>query len=255
MDTLWRDLKFALRGLVRTPAFTAAAVLALALGIGATTAIFSVVHAVLLRSLGWGDEGGLIAIHSDFPGHHLYGVGLSPPEYADITASGVLPAFAVEDSGSVAVRGKQAERVRAGVVTSRFFSVLGVTPVYGRSFTADEDAPGRDDVAILSAAYFHSRFGGDPAVVGRTITVDGKPRTVVGVLPESFRFGEERAFYIPLGGPPAALTEQRSAHFVRGVGRLRPGQTLEQARAELAALSQRIFDAHRDVYSRSEEHT
>src|SRR5436305_8803142 len=114
MDTLWKDLRYAIRSLSRTPGFAIAAVLALALGIGATTAIFSVVHAVLLRSLGWGEEGGLIAIHSDFPGHKLFNYGLSPPEYADLVASGALQATGAFDTGSVVVQGGQAERAKAG---------------------------------------------------------------------------------------------------------------------------------------------
>jgi len=250
MDSFLRDLRFAARGLARTPGFTAAAVIALALGIGATTAIFSVVHAVLLRSLGWGDESGLIAIHSDFPGHHLVNVGISPPEYSDLVASGVLAAVAAETTGTVVVQGTLAERARAGIVTSSFFGALGVTPAYGRDFTAREDVEGRDKVVMLAAHYFRRRFGGDASVVGRTLTIDGTPRTVVGILPDSFRFGPQQDLYLPFGWPPSVLREARAQHGLLGIGRLKPGMTLESARAAMAALTQQIREAHQNLYSK-----
>jgi putative ABC transport system permease protein len=249
MDTLLRDLRFAVRGLLRTPGFTAAAVLALALGIGATTAIFSVVHAVLLQSLGWGDEGGLIAIHSDFPGHHLMGAGISPPELRDLTSAGVLAAVGAYDTGTATVQGTPVERVPEAAVSSTFFDVLRVTPIYGRNFTAQEDVDGKDKVAILGAAYFRRRFSANPAIVGQTVTLDGTPRVVVGVLPDSFRFGPAADVYIPFGYRPQVMAQARSQHGLLGVGRLKPGMTLESARAALSALTQRIRQDNPQFYS------
>ncbi|HUJ28185.1 MAG TPA: ABC transporter permease [Myxococcales bacterium] len=250
MDGLWRDLRFAFRGLLRTPGFTLAAALALALGIGATTAIFSVVHAVLLRSMGWGDESGLLAVHSDFPGHRLFNVGISPPEYADLVASGIFAEVGAEDTGTSTVQGTPVERVRAGLVTSGFFRALRVQAQYGRTFVAQEDVEGSDRVAILSAPYFRRRFGGDASIVGRTVTMDGVPRTVVGVLPEAFRFGPQQEVYLPFGWSPATFIEARTLHSYLGVVRLKPGMTVDGARAALAALTQRVRSQHPDLYSK-----
>src|SRR5436305_7588654 len=145
MDALLRDLRFAVRGLLRTPGFTAAAVLALALGIGATTAIFSVVHAVLLRSLGWGEESRLVAVRGNFETQNLIGIWVSVPEYRDLQQAPFLQPVGVYAGYTASLQGgDRAERVSVGYATGSFFTALGVHPVYGRNFTADEDAKGRD---------------------------------------------------------------------------------------------------------------
>src|SRR3954454_17446808 len=128
MGDLIRDLRFALRGLLRTPGFTAAAVLALALGIGATTAIFSVVHAVLLHSLGWGEESRLISIRGNFPGQGLLDIPLSAAEYYDLRRAPFLSGVGIYENQTAALQGDRAERVKAGYATGSFFSVLGVQP-------------------------------------------------------------------------------------------------------------------------------
>src|SRR5437764_3447815 len=176
METFLRDLRFAVRGLLRTPGFTAAAVLALALGIGATTAIFSVVHAVLLRSLGWGEETRLVSVTTDFSGLGLVHSTLSVPELYDLREAPFLEAFGAYDHGTAALQsGDRAERVRIAQVTSGFFAVLDVHPRFGRAFEPAEDLKGREPVAMLSAATFRSRFASDPSVVGRSITLAGQP--------------------------------------------------------------------------------
>src|SRR5215468_6921891 len=139
MDTLLRDLRFAVRGLFRTPGFTAAAVLALALGIGATTAIFSVVHAVLMRSLGWGEESRLISITGNFEAQNLLGIVLSAGEYRDLGRAKVLQPAGVWSDRNAALQGDTAERIPVGYATGTFFSALGVQPIYGRNFVAEED--------------------------------------------------------------------------------------------------------------------
>ena len=249
MDSLLRDLRFAVRGLLRTPGFTCAAVLALALGIGATTAIFSVVHAVLLRSLGWGEEERLVAIHSDFPGHKLTDAGISPPEYLDLLQSSVLESVGVYDTGTATLQGTPVERVRASSASASFFRTLGVAAAFGRIFADAEDTKGNDGVVLIGDAFFHKRFGGDPAVVGRTVVLDGAPHTVVGVLPESFRFGPPQDVYVPFGFNPAEMPKARTRHGLLGVGRIRRGSSLEQARADLAALTRKVRAEHPDLYS------
>src|SRR3954451_11035873 len=132
MESLFRDLRFAVRGLARTPGFTIAAVLALALGIGATTAIFSVVHAVLLQSLGWGEESRLYQVTGNFEAQNLRGIPLSAGEYQDLKSAKPFDSVGVYSDGTAALQGEQAERIPAGYVTGTFFTALGVQPVYGR---------------------------------------------------------------------------------------------------------------------------
>src|SRR5438105_10926173 len=137
METLLRDLRFAVRSLSRTPGFTAAAVLALALGIGATTAIFSVVHAVLLRSLGWGEESRLVAVRGNFYAQNLVDIWVSPQEYKDLQASPLFSSVGVYYADTAALQGERAERVKATFASGSFFTALGVSPGYGRVFAPE----------------------------------------------------------------------------------------------------------------------
>jgi ABC-type antimicrobial peptide transport system permease subunit len=198
MDSMLRDLRFAVRGLLRTPGFTAAAVLALALGIGATTAIFSVVHAVLLQSLGWGEESRLIAVSDVYAGRGVMTGGtLSPPEAFDLRGIPLFDNSGGFASSTAALQGERAERVRIGQATAGFFEALGVRPVYGRTWGPDEDLKGKSGVALIAAAAWRRRFGGDPAVVGRSITLDGEPYQVIGVLPDGFSYAGPHDFFTP----------------------------------------------------------
>jgi putative ABC transport system permease protein len=200
MDQLLQDLRFALRGLWRTKGFTAAAVIALALGIGATTAIFSVVNSVLLRSFGWGDEGRLVSVYRTYVGIGSGKGGLSVPELYDLQQAQSLESFGSFNAGSAALQGTdRAERVPVARVTSGFFSALGARPQLGRAFGPDEDLQGNDAVGLLSAAAFRRRFGGDPEAVGRSVTLDGRSRRIIGILPDGFAFNGAHEFFIPYG--------------------------------------------------------
>src|SRR3954467_931784 len=149
MDALLRDLRYAVRGLLRTPGFTAAAALALALGIGATTAIFSVVHAVLLRSFGWGEETRLVSVTTEYSGLGIVRGTLSVPELYDLKDAPVLETSGAFLAGTVARQGPdRAERVDSAQATSGFFATLGAQPIYGRTFTPDEDRQG-NPVALI----------------------------------------------------------------------------------------------------------
>src|SRR4051812_16793662 len=250
MDTLLRDLRFAVRGLLRTPGFTAAAILALALGIGATTAIFSVVHAVLLRSLGWGEETRLVSLTTTFTGLGIVRGTLSVPELYDLRDADFLEAFGGYNDSTSALQGSErAERVRTAMVTSGFLEVLGAHPVYGRVFTADEDRKGNDGVVLISAKAFRSRFGADPGVVGRPLTLDGRSYRVIGVLPEGFSYGGPHDFFLPFGFDDEQLLRQRGAHYIEGVAKLRAGITVEAARDRLADLAARVRAAHPEQYA------
>ncbi|HEX4386187.1 MAG TPA: ABC transporter permease, partial [Myxococcales bacterium] len=250
MEALLRDLRYAVRGLRRTPLFTVSAVLALALGIGATTAIFSVVHASLLRSLGWSDEARLVAVRANFPGHGLYDMGPSLPEYTDVLAMPFVEKAGAYISGTAALQGStSSERIQVANASSTFFETLGAQPLFGRIFTASEDLQGNDGVALISEPAWRRGFAADPAAVGRSVTIDGLPRTIVGILPGSFRYGAAEDFYVPFGFTPEQLNVRRSNHGFDVIAKLRPGVSLEQARVQIATLSDRLRAAHPDSYS------
>ena len=250
METVFRDLRFAVRGLLRTPGFAAAAVLALALGIGATTAIFSVVHAVLLRSLGWGEETRLVALTTEFAGLGIVHGTLSVPELHDLREADFLESFGGYNPGTAALQtADRAERVRIAQVTSGFLQVLGAHALYGRTFAPDEDLKGNDGVALISAAAFRTRFGGDPAAVGRSVTLDGHAYRIVGVLPAGFSYGGPRDFFIPFGFSQEQLLEQRGAHWIEAIGKLRTGVSIDEARLRLVNFSTRIREEHPDSYN------
>ena len=248
MDGFLRDLRIALRGLLRTPGFTAAAVLALALGIGATTAIFSVVHAVLLRSLGWGEESRLISIRGNFPGQGLLDIPLSAAEYYDLRRAPFLSGVGIYENQTAALQGERAERVKAGYATGSFFSVLGVQPRQGRVFTEAEDRQGGGESVVLSSGAWQKRFGGDPTVVGKTLTIDGKPHTIVGILPAGFRWEVENEIWLPFGFSPDQIANHRGSRELYPIARLAPGITAEGALRGLKQLSAEVRAANPKWY-------
>ncbi len=251
MDAVLRDLRYAVRMLLRTPGVTAAAVLALALGIGATTGIFSVVHAVLLRSLGWGEESRLVAVRGNFEAQNLIGIWVSVPEYKDLRTAPFLQPVGVYAGYTAALQGPdRAERVSVGYATGSFFDALGVRPVYGRNFTEEEDQKGRDDVALLSSGAWQKRFGSDPAVVGKTVTLEGRPRTIVGILPASFHWEQPHELYLTFGFTPQQL-EERGSRYLDAVARLAPGVSFEGASRGIDELSAALRKAHPDNYPES----
>ncbi len=247
------DLRYGIRTLRRRPMFTAVATLTLALGIGATTALFSVVKAVLLTPLPYGNPEGIAVLWSAWKGFDQ--TWLSYDEFEAYDAE--IPAFAnvgLFDDGAVNITtGGEPERVRAGFVTEDVFSVLGVTPMLGRGFTKEEDRPGGAAVIVLGHALWQRRFGGDASVVGREIQVGGEPTMVVGIMPPGFKlpldFGSEgpTEAWLPLATdaanegatPGPAFTPGGSNHGFYGVARLRAGVTTVDANAQLDALISR----------------
>ncbi len=249
MDSLLRDLRFAVRGLVRAPGFTAAAVLALALGIGATTAIFTVVHAVLLRSFGWGDESRLLALRADFPGNGVVGFTLSVAELEDLRTSQIFAHVGGYTRGSAALLGERPERVRVAQVTAGFFEALSVPPFAGRGLTAAEDRSGQPRVALLSYATWKKRYGGDLSAIGKTVTLDGNGHQIVGILPAGFSYDGPNEFFLPFAFTQEQLLQQRGAHYLEGVGQLAAGVPAQRALAQLGALSERVRLAYPNEYS------
>ena len=260
MDAMWRDLRFALRGLARSPAFTAIAVLTLALGIGANTAIFSVVNAVLLRPLSYGDPDRLVALTSSFSTRGETNVQVSAPELNDYRRE--VAAF--EDAAgawpiNINLTGNgEPERIAAAVVSPNFFRVLGVAPTLGRDFT-DQDAGGRIGyVALISYELWQRRFGGDPAAIGKTVRLDDDPMTIIGVMPKGFRHPLENAGAplelwapIDLTNPDPNFTNVRQFRVLGAVARLKPGRTIAEAQRSLDALRERWYSEYPDAYSRA----
>jgi putative ABC transport system permease protein len=241
LETLWQDLRYATRMLARNRGFTAVAVITLALGIGATTAIFTVVNAVLLRPLPYSHPEELVCVKQNLG--PVIGI-LSFLSSRDFVAwrnqnRTLSPIAAYTTSSANLTGGREAERVFSGAASSSFFPLLETHPVIGRAFLPDEDRPGGPPVVILSYALWRRDFGGDPSVVGKGVTLDGKTYTVVGVLPAQFVVPDLYSRMDYDLWTPLALSDAGSAQFriVRVIGRLKPGVSLEQTRAELDAIS------------------
>ena len=241
METLWKDLRFGVRTLAKSPGFAAVAVLTLALGVGATTAIFSVVNALLLRPLPFKDLDRLVAVWEAVPAQGVERNEISEPNYLDWRAqSSSFEHLAVYSWWSVNVSGVETpERVQGFQVSPNFFDALGARAALGRTFLPEEEQPGKDRVVILSDGYWRSRFAADPAIVGKTLTLNGIGRTVVGVMPKGFDYPTGGEMWSPYRFDPAN-TSPRYAHFLLGVGRLRAGVTREQAEAELGGVAARL---------------
>jgi putative ABC transport system permease protein len=247
MQTLWQDLKFAFRMLRKNLGFTAVAMLTLALGIGANTAIFSVVNAVLLRSLPYPQADQLLAISQTDRASGTTGVPVSFTKFTEVREqnkllAGVAAFYAYTPS---LVSTHEPELLNAVRISADLFRVLGITPSLGRSFLPEEEAPGGSDVVVLSGGFWHSHFAADPALLGKTLSLDGKRVTVVGVLPASFHFPlqfPEPDMWFPRVFEPSFLTPQQvhsGAGYLSVIARLRSGESLSRAQAELSAIDGR----------------
>src|SRR5215213_1413132 len=240
MGTLAQDLRYAVRMLAKRPGFTAVAVLTLALGIGANSAIFSVVNAVLLRPLPFAEPDRLVYAEGADLRDGTKAGSISPPDFLDYREQNHvferLAAF-MPFSFTLTGDGSASERVSSALVSHGFFETLGVTPMPGgRTFLAEEEQDGRTGVAVLSYGLWQRRYGGDPKIVGKTIAVNGQVATIVGVMPQGFEYPREAQLWspVPFKGPE---TSQRRYHFLRGVGRLKPGVTLAQAQADIDQIA------------------
>ena len=249
METLLQDVRYGLRMLVKKPTFTIVAVLTLALGVGANTAIFSIVNAVLLRSLPYRDPDRLVRIFFNEPGVGLRDVRFSKPELDDLqTRAGVFEDVTPIFEGSENLTGaKQPERVEGVNGSFSYFSMLGVIPQIGRLFGPQDFAPGFAPVAVISDGLWRRAYGADPNVLGRTIRIDGDPLTIIGVLPRGFRHpgpttsGDAEVFGAGgFSGDPFPPPIRGNRVLVNGIGRLKPGVTLAQAQARLTAMAAQL---------------
>ena len=249
MGTLLQDVRYGFRMLVKKPTFTIVAVLTLALGVGANTAIFSIVNAVLLRSLPYRDPDRLVRIFFNEPGVGLRDVKFSKPELDDLqTRAGVFEDVTPIFEGSEDLTGtQQPERVEGVNGSFGYFSMLGVIPQIGRLYGPQDFVPGFAPEAVISDGLWRRAYGADPNVVGRTIRIDNDPLTIIGVLPRGFRHpgptisGDAEVF--GAGGfsaDPFPQPMRGTRILVHGIGRLKPGLTLAQAQAQLTSMAAQL---------------
>ena len=257
-----QDFRQAARSLRKTPGFTAIAILTLALGLGMNTAVFTLVDAVILRALPYREPAQLVSLWEDvsrgkpndmsshgWQGGHAARIGrttVSLPNLADYRNSGAFTALAAYDLAAKNLTSDgNPERIFGEIVNWQFLSILGVSPAIGRDFLPQDDRFGASPVVILSYDFWQQRMGGDPQALGRSLTLDGSPRRIIGILPASFRspaqltVPDHVVFYVPAAFSPSALAS-RGDHDVNVVGRLRPGVSLAAAQAELKLVSARV---------------
>ncbi|MGA3189502.1 MAG: ABC transporter permease [Bryobacteraceae bacterium] len=254
IETMAQDVRYGLRVLARNPGFSLAAILTLALGIGANTAIFSLVYGVLLRPLPYMHGEQLVVVHQDAPGAHVLDFPFSVKEIADYREQNhTLQSLAEHHTMNFLLIGKDtAERVETAVVSANFFDVLGVKPLLGRTFVAADEAHGGPAVLILSYKYWQTHQGGDPHIVGKVFQMNNRPHTVIGVLPSIPQYPVESDVYMPTSQCPtrssAQFMDNRNARMMNVFGRLKPGVTLTEARADLAVIAANVVKAYPGTY-------
>ena len=257
MDTLMQDLRYAARTLLRAPGFTLVAILTLALGIGANTAIFSVVRAVVLKPLSYEEPQQLVALRGLVTVRNVIDIGSSAPEYRDFRdrvpsireAAGVWPInINLTGEGSP-------ERIQAAVVTTNYTRVLGVEPILGRAFNPDDDLGKIGYVALISYDLWQRRFGGDSTVIGKKVRLDDDPMTIIGVMPRGFRHPMERGsspmeLWAPvnLDNTDPNFVNVRGFRMLEVIGRLKPGATVAGAQAEVDALTAHLKTEYPNDY-------
>ncbi|HKT50275.1 MAG TPA: ABC transporter permease [Candidatus Angelobacter sp.] len=246
METFLQDMRYAFRLIRRSPGFAAVAILALALGIGANSAIFSVVNAVVLKPLPYEKPEQLVQIWMRFTG-----IGIpkdqnwvSAPEFKDLQPNSSLSNIAAIDQASFNINiNARPERVEAARVSPSFFPMLGIQARLGRVFLTEEGQPGHGNVVLLSDGLWRRRFGADPAVAGRTLVMDGQSYQIVGVLPHDFHLPDEAEVWTPLVFTPDDLTpDSRGSHGLLVIGRVKNGMSLQQARSDMQSVSGRIIE-------------
>ncbi len=245
MDGLIHDLRQTLRGLWKRPGFAAITVLTLGLGIGASTAIFSAVHAVLFRELPYDDPEEVVVVFHENTVSGERGFGLSPSNARDIhETSELLSHVAVAEPWSLDLEvDGRAQALRAWAVSDGFFEAVGVEPIQGRSFTEAEYAGTENPVVLVGHRSWQNRFGGDPELVGKTLAFQQGGVTVAGILGPDFKLPDEAELWVPRAPQPYDAN-QRSADYMLGVARLRPGATVQQAQTELTRIGASLAEAY-----------
>jgi putative ABC transport system permease protein len=242
LETLWQDLRYGARILLKKPGFTLIAVITLALGIGANTAIFSVVNGVLLRPLPYKEPDRLMLIReTKLP--QFSGFAVSAANFLDWKAQNTVfeRLVAIRPNAFNLTGTGDPERLRGMRVADGFCAILGARPQIGRDFLPEEHRAGRDNVVILSHGFWQRRFGGDPKILNQTISLDGRPHTVVGVMPSAFHFwNRDNDLWAPMAFTPQQIRSRNEHALDRVIGSLKPGVTVDQARAEMDAIAARL---------------
>jgi putative ABC transport system permease protein len=248
MDHLRQDTHYALRRLFKAPGFTLVAVITLALGIGANSAIFSVVNGILLKPLPYPEPDRLVGVYHVTEGHRAV---MSGPNFTDISrmTTSFENAAAISTTRMILTGEGEPTRLAVAEVSASLFNVLRVRPALGRSFNADENTPGRTHVVILSDGVWQQRFGSDPKVIGRQIRLDGVSREVIGVMPRGFAYPSDRQAWLPIDYDESFVTKQRGAWFLSVVARLKPGVTPQQAAAEVETHGRNLAKQYPDANS------
>ena len=243
MTTLWQHLRYAARVLLKTPSFSVVAVLALALGIGINSAIFSVVNALLIRPLPYGESERLVKINN-FEGRSNSDSAVSPPGFVDYRdQSHSFESVSATYLGNTALNFSEdgePERLTGGRVSANVFTTLAVQPMLGRVFVAEEDQPGKNRVVVLSHSLWNRRFGGDRDLVGKDITLNGQSFTVIGVMPAGFQWKSDDLWRPLALAPESFAPDQRGSEYLSVIARLKRESTIEQAQAEMDTIANNI---------------
>ena len=241
MESLLSDVRYAARNLLRRPGFTVIAVITLALGIGANTAIFSAINALLLKPLPFPELDRLVAVWNKFPSRGVMHNEVSAADYLDWhSQTQSFEQLALYRWWSANLTGVDPpERIQGFLVTANFLDTTGIKPIMGRNFLPEENQPGKDAVAILTYSLWQRRFGGDPNILNKTITINSITRTVVGVMPEHFNFPKGAELYGPVAMTPE-FVKSRTNHTYYILGRLKPGASIVSAQAELDNITTRL---------------
>ena len=253
LDQLRQDLAYTMRAALRSPGFTAVVILTLALGVGATTAIFSVVRGVLLRELPFGSPDRLVRIWAANPTRNDLRASLSVPDFDDWrrlgTAFDRMAAYSTVPTGLALLDGGEPVRLKTAFVSADFFATLGVGALVGRTTLPAEHVDGRDRVVVLSHRLWRTRYGSARDIVGQTVRMNDEPFTVVGVMPAEIRFPDrDTEIWVPMTVvPPSGIPRVRGNRWLQVVGRLAPGVTLERARADMGVVAGRLAGEYGDT--------
>ncbi|MFI5241716.1 MAG: ABC transporter permease [Gemmatimonadales bacterium] len=245
LSDLWQDVRLAVRGLQRTPGFAVVVIATLAICIGANSAIFSVVNAVLLKPLPFREPGGLVRVYQMFHGERG---AFSGPNFIDLTKQSrtLASAAAFDDETFNVVGTGDPVRVNGTLASASFFNVLGVQPIIGRGFNPDENEPGKSKVVVLSHAFWRQRFGSNIAAIGTPLDLDGSRYTIIGVMPPNFDYPRRISVWIPLVYDTSFTAMSRGADYLAAVARVKNGATVQQAATEAVTIGRRLHDAYPD---------
>ena len=246
MDTLLQDLRYAFRTLVKNPGFAALTILCLALGIGVNSTIFSVVDTVAIRPLPFSDPDRLVSLRTT---HQVNGIDRGDASYLDVqdwkARTRTLADIATVTGRSLTLSdSEEPERFNGSTISWNMFPMIGVQPILGRQMRPEEDAPGAAGVLILSHGVWQRRYAADPSVIGRTVTVNGAPHTIIGVMPPGFQFPERAQLWV--AQTPIEFASPRTARNLGAMARLKPGVPLDEARREMAAIAAQLASEQRD---------